>query len=64
VGKVSPWIEPDAPSVPLRRDSEAALRQVRRALRSLLFPQGDARTPGLNAEAIFLHDEPVALRLC
>ncbi|KAK9834250.1 hypothetical protein WJX81_000077 [Elliptochloris bilobata] len=27
VGKVSPWIEPDAPSAPLRRDSEAALRQ-------------------------------------
>ncbi len=28
VGKVSPWIEPDARSAPLRRDSEAALRQV------------------------------------
>ena len=31
VGKVSPWIEPDALSAPLRRDSEAALRQVQRS---------------------------------
>ena len=27
VGKTSPWIDPDAASRPLRRDSEAALRQ-------------------------------------
>jgi hypothetical protein len=27
VGKVSPWIDPDSPSPPFRRDSEAALRQ-------------------------------------